>query len=240
MLQILNVMLHAQNLTKDYDGNCALNQLNLSVSAGEIYCLLGANGAGKSTTINLFLNFIKPTSGRVIINQMDVEKEPSKTKEVIAYIPENLNLYRELSGFENLEYFAGIAGKKYSKDELSGFLADAGLHNNTHKQRIKGYSKGMRQKVGIAIALAKKAKALLLDEPTSGLDPKASNEFSGLLEQLRDQGVATLMATHDLFRAKETGTDIGIMRSGVLVEQLATKDINHSDLEKLYLKHMNS
>ena len=233
-------MLHAKDLTKHYDGVVALDKLNLSVEAGDIFCLLGANGAGKSTTINLFLNFIKPTSGQIVIDQMDVLKEALKTKEVIAYIPENLNLYGELTGLENLEYFVGLAGKQYSKDQLVDFLAEAGLEHTAHQQRVMKYSKGMRQKVGIAIALAKKAKALLLDEPTSGLDPKASNEFSELLVKLSEQGVATLMATHDLFRAKETGTDIGIMRSGVLVERLSADDINHSDLEKLYLKHMNN
>ncbi len=232
-------MLHAQNLSKEYDSNLALNCLNLSVEAGDIYCLLGANGAGKSTTINLFLNFIKPTSGTAIIDQMDVSQEPLKTKERIAYIPENLNLYGELTGLENLEYFVGLSGKKYDDGTLAEYLKEAGLQANVYKQRVKSYSKGMRQKVGIAIALAKKAKALLLDEPTSGLDPKASNEFSELLVKLSNQGVATLMATHDLFRAKETGTDIGIMKAGVLVEELSAEDINHSDLEKLYLAHMN-
>ena len=101
------------------------------------------------------------------------------------------------------------------------------------------YSRGMRQKVGIAIALAKKAEALLLDEPTSGLDPKAANEFSSLLGRLSAQGVAVLMATHDLFRAKQTGTRVGIMKHGRLVETLSTADIGHADLEKLYLAHMH-
>lgn len=97
----------------------------------------------------------------------------------------------------------------------------------------------MRQKVGIAIALAKKAKALLLDEPTSGLDPKASNEFAETLSQLKDKGVAILMATHDLFRARESGTHIGIMREGRLLETLQAGNVSHSELEKLYLTHMN-
>lgn len=233
-------MLHAQNLTKEYSGIRALDNLSLSIDAGDIYCLLGANGAGKSTTINLFLNFIHPTSGKAVVDQMDVNEEPIKTKEVIAYIPENLNLYGELSGLENLEYFVGLSGKKYSKDELIDFLRQAGLQEAAHQQRVKTFSKGMRQKVGIAMAIAKKAKVLLLDEPTSGLDPKASNEFSKLLMGLSELNVATLMATHDLFRAKETGTDIGIMKSGKLVEQLSTKDIGHSDLERLYLDHMNN
>ncbi|MBY0376334.1 MAG: AAA family ATPase, partial [Bryobacteraceae bacterium] len=122
---------------------------------------------------------------------------------------------------------------------LRGFLKEAGLQNDAADRRVGGYSKGMRQKVGIAIALAKKASALLLDEPTSGLDPKASNEFSELLRTLSGRGVAILMATHDLFRAKESGTRVGIMKHGKLVEELATGDIGHADLEQLYLKHMH-
>jgi len=106
-------------------------------------------------------------------------------------------------------------------------------------KRVSIYSKGMRQKVGIAIALAKKAEALLLDEPTSGLDPtKASNEFSALLNKLSGQGVAVLMATHDMFRAKESGARVGIMKYGKLVAQLRTEKIGHTDLEKIYLLHM--
>ncbi|MFT6216064.1 MAG: ABC-2 type transport system ATP-binding protein [Roseivirga sp.] len=232
-------MLHAVNLTKKYQEQTALDQLNLSIAPGEIYCLLGANGAGKSTTINLFLNFIRPTSGKAIIDQIEVSKDPMAIKKLIAYIPENLVLYNELSGLENLEYFIGLAGLKYSEEEFAGFLNEAGLQTDAYKKRVKTYSKGMRQKIGIAMAIAKRAKVLLLDEPTSGLDPKASNEFSELLIRLSDQNVATLMATHDLYRAKETGTDIGIMKSGKLVEEVETSEINHNELEKLYLNHMN-
>ncbi|MEZ5951837.1 MAG: AAA family ATPase [Planctomycetaceae bacterium] len=97
----------------------------------------------------------------------------------------------------------------------------------------------MRQKVAIAMALAKEAEALLLDEPTSGLDPKASNEFSELILRLSGKGVAILMATHDLFRAKEAGTRLGIMKRGQLVETLSAQEIGHADLEQIYLKHMH-
>jgi ABC-2 type transport system ATP-binding protein len=112
------------------------------------------------------------------------------------------------------------------------------LQGGAHSKRISTYSKGMRQKVGVAIALAKQAKVLLLDEPTSGLDPKASNDFSELLKQLQNDGAAILMATHDLFRAKETGTRIGIMKSGTLVDELDTKQVSHADVERIYLEHM--
>ncbi len=233
------MMLQASNLSKSYANAVALHPLNLTVQAGEIYCLLGANGAGKTTTINLFLNFVQPTSGTATVAGVDVVTHPEESKSRLAYIPENLMLYPNLTGLENLDYFSALARKQYTRDELTTFLSEAGLQSEAHHKRISTYSKGMRQKVGIAIALAKRADALLLDEPTSGLDPKASNEFSELLKKMSQRGVATLMATHDLFRAKETGTHLGIMREGRLVEQLTTDQINHTDLEKLYLKHMN-
>ncbi len=233
-------MLTAENLTKRYGEFKALNSLNLDIKAGDIYCLLGANGAGKSTTINLFLNFIQPSSGRVYMNDLDVTKNPLKTKKLLSYIPENLMLYPNLTGVENLDFFCGIGGKTYSTEELENLLTQAGLQSDFHHKYVSKYSKGMRQKVGIALASARNTKVLLLDEPTSGLDPKASNEFSKLLINMKNRGVATLMATHDLFRAKETGTHIGIMKQGVLVEQFLTDDVTFKDLEELYLKHMHN
>jgi ABC-2 type transport system ATP-binding protein len=233
-------MLEAINLSKHYNGTVALDSLDLKIEPGEVFCLLGANGAGKTTTINLFLNFIEPTSGAAKIKGLDVTKEPLETKRFIAYIPEQVTLYKNLSGLENLEYFSALTGhKEYSREQLLKFFEEVGLQREAADRRVSTYSKGMRQKVGIAIALAKKAEALLLDEPTSGLDPKASNEFSALLKKLSDQGVAVLMATHDLFRAKESGTRVGIMKYGRLVAQLRTEEIGHTDLEKIYLAHMH-
>lgn len=233
-------MFKAVDLRKEYGEKVALERLNISIGPGEIYCLLGANGAGKSTTINLFLDFTKPTSGAAFIDGLNVAEHPLETKKSLAYIPEIVMLYRNLSGLENLRYFSALAGHaEYSDQELFTFLKSAGLSEFAIHQRVGGYSKGMRQKVGIAIAIAKRAKALLLDEPTSGLDPKASNEFSDLLLQLSSDGVAILMATHDLFRAKEVGTKAGIMRLGELVAEINTDQIGHSDLEALYLQHMH-
>lgn len=232
-------MLKALNLTKKYNDFTALYSLNLNIDAGEIYCLLGANGAGKTTTINLFLNFIQPDEGKALINGLDVVGEPLETKKYLAYIPEQVNLYKNLSGLENLEYFSALAGQdKYTKEEFLNFFDEVGLQRKAADKRVSTYSKGMRQKVGIAIALAKKASALLLDEPTSGLDPKASNEFSKLLKKLSAQGCAVLMATHDLFRAKESGTRVGIMKHGRLVSEMTTNEISHADLERIYLENM--
>lgn len=232
-------MISTNNLTKKYGNQTALDNLNLNVNAGEIYCLLGANGAGKTTTINLLLGFIEPTSGSALINNINVQENAKTTKQYLAYIPENLILYPSLTAVENLDYFSGIAGKKLSTSQLEEFLSESGLQADAFNKRVSAFSKGMRQKVGIAIALAKDTKVLLLDEPTSGLDPQASNEFGILLQKLKDKGVATLMATHDLFRSKEIATKIGIMRNGQLKEEFIAKDISLLQLEEAYLNTMN-
>lgn len=233
-------MLTLENLTKRFPGAPApaVDNLSLTIAPGELFALLGPNGAGKTTTINCLLGFLPPDSGRALIDGLDVVREPLETKRRLAYIPEQVNLYGYFSGVENLAYFSELAGHRYPDTDLRRFLTEAGLQTEAHTRRVSGYSKGMRQKVGIAIALAKQAKALLLDEPTSGLDPSASHEFSQLLRQLRERGVAILMATHDLFRAKQDATRVGIMRHGKLAHMLSADELRHTDLEKLYLETM--
>ena len=226
-------MLEAIKLKKTYGEYDALKGLDLTVKPGEIYCLLGANGAGKTTTINLFLNFISPTAGTAKVCGIDVTAEPLETKKLLAYIPEQVMLYGNLTALENLRYFAQLGGHDYTEAEDKAFLERCGLQSGAYVQRVGQFSKGMRQKVGVAIALAKQAKALLLDEPTSGLDPKASNEFSELLIQMAADDASILMATHDLFRAKETGTRIGIMREGHMMRELGTDDVSHADIERI-------
>ena len=233
-------MIEAVRLTKTFGGATAVDALDLMIKAGEIFCLLGANGAGKTTTINLFLNFVAPTAGEARISGLNVVDHPLETKKRLAYIPEQVTLYRNLSGLENLRFFSRLAAAAVDGDpELLGILSQAGLTEAQSRQRVSTYSKGMRQKIGVAITMAKRAEALLLDEPTSGLDPKAANDFSVLVTNLAKSGVAILMATHDLFRAKETGHRVGIMRHGRLVEVLDTAALNHTDLEQIYLRHMH-
>lgn len=229
-------MLEAKNLTKKYGDHTALNSLNLSIGEGEIFALLGQNGAGKTTTINLFLGFIEPTAGEARINGVSITDHPQEIKQYLAYIPETVMLYPNLTGIENLEYFSALAGFDYTTNELHQLLSTVGLQSQAFDQKLASYSKGMRQKVGIAIAVAKKAKVLLLDEPTSGLDPKASNEFSGIIKTLASQGTAILMATHDIFRAKEVASHIGIMKEGTLQSVIDAAAISANELESLYLK----
>ena len=229
-------MLIAENLSKTYGDYKALNNLNLKLNKGEIFALLGQNGAGKSTTINIFLGFVKPTEGAAKINGISVVDHPEETKKFIAYIPETVLLYPNLTGVENLKFFSSLAGFDYDNEALTNFLSKAGLQSDAHHNRLGGYSKGMRQKVGIAIAIAKKAKILLLDEPTSGLDPKASNEFSEILKELASEETIIFMATHDIFRAKEVADRIGIMKRGNLISEINADEISANELEKLYLQ----
>ena len=233
------MILEARDLVKHYGDFAALKGLNLAIGEGEVFCLLGANGAGKTTTIQLFLGFLEPTSGSAEIKGMEVQSHPLETKRHLAYIPENVILYPNLSGLENLTYFSTLAGTADTSEErLRATLDRAGLPNDAVERPVGTYSKGMRQKVGIAMAIARQASLLLLDEPTSGLDPKASNEFSQLVSSLREEGVAVLMATHDLFRSREIASRIGIMKRGVLVDQIDAASVSHTDLENIYLEHM--
>lgn len=233
-------MLEAVNLTKRYeDGHLALDNLNLTVKEGEIYAMLGGNGAGKTTSINLFLNFIEPTSGEARINGIVTHKEPLKAKQQVAYVSENVMLYPNFTALQNVDFFVKLGGKThYTKEDYRRVLLRVGLQEEAHDRRLKGFSKGMRQKCGIAIAILKDASAILLDEPTSGLDPKAAFEFVKLLESLREEGKAILMSTHDIFRAKEIADVVGIMNRGKLVMQKTSADLAGENLEKLYVEFM--
>ncbi|CAN5739437.1 ABC transporter ATP-binding protein [soil metagenome] len=232
-------MLEAVKLTKDFGSHRALDTLDLRVDPGEIVCLLGANGAGKTTTINLFLGFLEPSSGEARVDGVDVRADPVGTKRKLLYVPEQIALFGELTGIENLAYFAALSGiADRSNAHLRECLWKAGLAEAAMTRRASCYSKGMRQKVGLALAIAKQARALLLDEPTSGLDPQASAEFHDLLVRQRDAGAAVLMVTHDLFRAREVGTRIGVMRDGQLRRMINAVDISAAQLEALYLEEM--
>ena len=231
-------MIKLKNVTKSFKDKKALDNLSLNVNSGEIYGLLGANGAGKSTALNLLLGFLDSDSGSIEISNSNDKKLVSR--DMIGYIPENVNLYPYLSGIENLDYFCKISGLSLNHIKLSELLNECGLENDAHNKKTSEYSKGMRQKVGIAIALAKNAKIYLLDEPASGLDPMASNELSVILKKLSTNGATILMASHDLFRVRETCDKIGILKQGSLIKEMLSKDVTSNELEEIYLNFMQS
>jgi|TARA_B110000914_G_scaffold152075_1_gene133372 ABC-2 type transport system ATP-binding protein len=229
-----------KNLTKTFKNDNAINNLSIEVEEGEIYGLLGSNGAGKSTTINILLGFLKPDSGITKINDINTTINYNEARKYIGYISENVSLYPYLSGVENLDYFSKLNGKNHSQKEIQTLLNECGLNNKTHHKRLETYSKGMRQKVGIAIALAKQAKVYLMDEPASGLDPLASNELSSLLKKLSSEGSSILMASHDIFRVRETCDRIGIIKKGELVKEMSTSNVSTNELEKIYIDYMQN
>lgn len=228
--------LEAINLTKYYGEHTALDGLNLTLKQGDIFCLLGQNGAGKTTTLNIFLGFVAASSGTAKIMNTVVALNAPDTRQHLAYIPEVVQLYPNLTGVENLDYFSKLAGFRYSMIRLQEYLLKAGLQETAHRKHLHTYSKGMRQKVGIAIALAKNAQVIFMDEPTSGLDPKATQEFTDVVKQLGQEGKTILMATHDIFNAVNVGTRIGIMKDGRLVHTLSGSEITANALQQLYLQ----
>lgn len=211
-----------------------LQGLTLQVAAGEIYALLGANGAGKTTTINLLLGFVRSRSGHVRVCGEDPATAATAVRRQMAYIPESVALYEHLSACENLAYLLDLAGQPASNAAIREALSAAGLDAGAHDRRVAGFSKGMRQKVAIALALARHVPALLLDEPTSGLDPQAAAEFSRLLELLRARQVAILMVTHDLLGAADVADRIGFLRAGRLVEEVSASGPDRFDVRALH------
>jgi len=233
-------MLETINLTKRYeDGQLAVDHLNFKVEPGEIFCMFGANGSGKTTTINLFLNFIPPTEGTALIEGIDVTKEPLRSKDFISFVSENVTLYGNFTAFQNLDYFTKLAGKRgLTKADYAKAMNSVGLQEEAFDMRTKNYSKGMRQKLGLAIAIVKDAPNILLDEPTSGLDPKSGQEFLNLLIQMRDKGKSIFMSTHDIFRAKLIADRVGFMKKGRLVIMKTRRELEGEDLTELYIQYM--
>ncbi len=207
------------DLHHSYGAKPILKGLTLTVRHGEIYALLGGNGAGKSTTLNALLGFIAPASGTVRVCGTDPVAQPRQARAQMAYVPENVSLYDHLSARENIGYFLALAKADRGADAIDEALREVGLPADAWDKRLSGYSKGMRQKVAIALALARDVPVLLLDEPTSGLDPRAVLEFNRLLDTARARKVAVLMVTHDLVSAVDIADRIGFLADGRIEEE---------------------
>ncbi len=233
-------MLEIDDLRKVYeDGTVAVDGLSLRVKGGEVVVLLGANGAGKTTTIMLILGFTEPTGGTVKVKGIDVQKDPLSAKKHLAYVSENVTLYGNFTARQNLEFFTRLSGRTdVTDDELRAVFGRVGLDESAYLRRVGGFSKGMRQRLGIAIAILKNAGLIVLDEPTSGLDPKGGSEFLDIIRSLKAEGRAILMSSHDIFRAKVIADRVGIMRSGRIIEELDRERLDSADLEKIYLRCM--
>ncbi|HVL49218.1 MAG TPA: ABC transporter ATP-binding protein [Candidatus Thermoplasmatota archaeon] len=231
-------MIVAEHLHKRFDdGDVAVKEAHFDVAPGEIFGLLGSNGAGKTTTVHMILGHVEPTSGRALVNGIDVTKDPLAAKRHVGYVSENVLLYGTLTAEQNFRFFARISGADVPAARERELLAKVGL-GGAAKRRVETFSKGMRQRLGIAIAVAKDPAAIVMDEPTTGLDPVGARELSMLMGELRSAGKAILLVTHDIYRLKELADRIAVMRDGELLAPVATSAIR--DLEALYHEAMGA
>ncbi|MEG0043019.1 MAG: ABC transporter ATP-binding protein, partial [Massilia sp.] len=199
--------------------------------------LLGGNGAGKSTTLNAFLGFLAPQAGSVRVCGIDVVADPLAARGQLAYVPENVALYEHLSARENIDYFLRLAGSHPIDATIDDALRAVRLDPAAWTRRLGGYSKGMRQKVAIALSVARQVPLLLLDEPTTGLDPQATSEFNTLLQDLRARGSAIFMVTHDLLGAAEVADRIGFLERGHISHEVAASGAERYDVRDLYRRY---
>ncbi|MBL8308733.1 MAG: ABC transporter ATP-binding protein [Rubrivivax sp.] len=226
--------LQAEQLHVQRGGKEVLAGVSFGVGRGEVYALLGGNGAGKSTTLAAFLGFLPPASGRVLVNGRDVGTDLLAVRRAMAYLPEAASLYEHLDARENLRYFLQLADTPCEAAAIEAALDRVSLAADARGLKLRGYSKGMRQKVAIALAILRDTDILLLDEPTSGLDPTAIDEFHGLVRGLADAGKAILMVTHDVYGACQVADGIGLLRGGHLVDQFEALAGGRIDTETVH------
>ncbi len=217
------VVVECKNLTKDFDGFKALQNLNLTVYKGEIFAFIGANGAGKTTTMNILVGLIEPTEGDAIINGYSIVKNPIDVKRSIGFLPESVYLYGSLTARQNVRYIADLNGGVEEK-KIDEVLDKVGLQSV--KDRKAGtFSKGMRQRLGVACVLVKNPKVLFLDEPTSGLDPTGKTDIQNLLRNLSKEGMTIFYSSHILGEVEDVANRVGILHNGKLERILEGKDI---------------
>jgi ABC-2 type transport system ATP-binding protein len=225
-----------ENLAVTYADHRVLDDLSLSAPAGSVTALLGGNGAGKSTTLSAMLGFVKASSGRVSVCGIDPGTAPDEARRHIAYLPENVALYEHLTALENAQYLMALSGGKQDRAAIAAAFAAAGLQERGWDQRLGAFSKGMRQKVAIAVALLREVPVLLLDEPTSGLDPQATADFNALVLAVRRRGTAVLMVTHDLLGAADISDRICFLKSGRIVEDVVAQGSERFDVRGLHAR----
>lgn len=241
-------VIEAEDLTKVYDSQTAVDHLNLKVRQGEVFGFLGPNGAGKTTSLLMFLGLTEPTSGKVRVCGLDPARDPIRVKQQIGYLPENVGFYDDMDARQNLRFVArlnGIHGEVATR-RIEELLTAVGLHEEAHK-KVGAYSKGMRQRLGIAEVLVKEPRLIFLDEPTIGLDPDGTNRMLDLIHSLsRDRNMTIFFSSHLLDQVQRISDRVGIMIKGRLVaigpiEELAKDklgvDKERYTLEELYMKY---
>lgn len=242
------IIVETEDLTKKYGSRTVVDHLNIKIEEGEVFGFLGPNGAGKTTTLLMFLGLTEPTSGKAKVIGFDPTREPFKVKEKVGYLPENVGFYDDMDARQNLRYIAKlnrISGKVAEK-RIDYWLEMVGLSEESTK-KVGTFSKGMRQRLGIAEVLIKEPKLVFLDEPTIGLDPDGTNRMLDLIHSLsREKNITLFLSSHLLDQVQRICDRVGIMINGNLVaigpiEELAKKklglDQQDYTLEEIYMKY---
>jgi len=229
-----NALIEVRGVSVRFGGVHALDAVDLGVGAGEIVCIVGGNGAGKTTLLNALLGFVDVDAGGIHVCGANVLNQPALARQAIALVPEQMALYPALTGFENLQYFLRLSGGDAEAASVMNALALAGLPAEAALRRAGTYSKGMRQKTGLALAFARGARVLLLDEPASGLDPQATGELNAALRAAAARGGAVLAVTHDLAQAAGVADRVVFMKAGRVVRQMDGAQLSGSDLASAY------
>ena len=232
-------VLEIKNYTKVYgEGKKACDNVNLTVEAGDIFGFIGHNGAGKSTTIKAVVGVLDFTEGEIFIDGHSVKSEPLECKKLTAYIPDNPDLYENLTGIQFLNFVADAfeVSEEQRRERIEKYATHLGIKDALANQ-ISSYSHGMKQKVAIISALVHEPKLLVLDEPFVGLDPKASYELKNVMHELCAKGTAIFFSTHVLEVAEKLCNKIAIIKQGVIVETGNTEDIiGKKSLEEVFLE----
>ncbi len=239
-------VIEAVDLTKVYRTQVAVNKLTLTIREGEVFGFLGPNGAGKTTSLLMFLGLTEPSGGTVRVCGYDPAREPLRVKEKVGYLPENVGFYDDMNARQNLTFVARLnrIPDRASAVRIDELLSLVGLADEAHK-KVGAFSKGMRQRLGIAEVLVKEPRLVFLDEPTVGLDPDGTNKMLDLIHSLsKDRGITVFLSSHLLDQMQRICDRVGIMIKGSLVaagrmEDLAREKLGAEafTLEEIYMKY---
>ena len=228
-------VIETKDLTKKYNGFVAVDSLNLRVKQGEVFGLLGPNGAGKTTTILMLLGLTEPTSGQVRVLGFDPVRQPLSIKARAGYLPDQVGFYDELTARENLIYIARLNGlsRQEADKRIQESLEKVGLIKVADKQ-VGTFSRGMRQRLGVADVLIKNPQLIILDEPTQGLDPESARDFLDLIRELAEAGITILLSSHLLHQVQEICNRVGLFHQGRMVLEGTVTELSQKVLGGCY------
>lgn len=234
-------VIESKGLTKMYGKFMAVDHIDLSVEKGEVYGMLGPNGSGKTTTILMLLGLTEPSAGEVSVLGYDPGRHPLSVKSHVGYLPDSVGFYEGLTAWENLHYIARLNGlsRSIAKERIMDSLQRVGLTEVTDK-RVGQFSRGMRQRMGVAELLLKQPELIIMDEPTLGLDPEAAHRFLALIRQLKQEGITMLLSSHLLHQVQAVCDRVGLFRDGQIVLEGPVKQLALQVLGGAYRIHVQA